>query len=180
MLLPGKFHGWRSLEGYTWGCKELDMTEQLTNTIPAILILVPNHYGWLQVSVFFHLLFFYFIPSGIVKPHLNQLYSNKCSVLIQFWSYLHRGWSIRLGKRQNYFNCLHFNDDKLQMDSSWNEMIMKLLPSPCTFTVLKHPIPSLQTSLSPYNINLCLTEKNKSKEKCKNLKRSTPISQDPQ
>ena len=28
--LPGKFHGWRSLAGYSpWDCKELDMTEQL-------------------------------------------------------------------------------------------------------------------------------------------------------
>ena len=30
VLWPGKFHGWRSLEGYCpWGCKELDTTEQL-------------------------------------------------------------------------------------------------------------------------------------------------------
>ena len=30
VLLPGKFHGWWSLVGYSpWGCKELDMTEQL-------------------------------------------------------------------------------------------------------------------------------------------------------
>ena len=30
VLLPRKFHGWRSLVGYSpWGCKELDMTEQL-------------------------------------------------------------------------------------------------------------------------------------------------------
>ena len=30
VLLPGKFHGWRSLIGYSpWGCKESDMTEQL-------------------------------------------------------------------------------------------------------------------------------------------------------
>ena len=30
VLLPGKFHGQRSLVGYSpWGCKELDMTEQL-------------------------------------------------------------------------------------------------------------------------------------------------------
>ena len=30
VLLPGKFHGQRSLAGYSsWGCKELDMTEQL-------------------------------------------------------------------------------------------------------------------------------------------------------
>ena len=30
VLLPGKFHGQRSLVGYSpWGCKELDTTEQL-------------------------------------------------------------------------------------------------------------------------------------------------------
>ena len=31
VFLPGEFHGQRSLAGYSpWGCKELDMTEQLT------------------------------------------------------------------------------------------------------------------------------------------------------
>ena len=31
VLLLGEFHGQRSLAGYSpWGCKELDMTEQLT------------------------------------------------------------------------------------------------------------------------------------------------------
>ena len=30
VLLPRKFHGWRSLVGYSpWGCKESDTTEQL-------------------------------------------------------------------------------------------------------------------------------------------------------
>ena len=30
VLLPGKFHGWRSLVGYSpWGCKGADMTERL-------------------------------------------------------------------------------------------------------------------------------------------------------
>ena len=30
-IFPGEFHGQRSLAGYSpWGCKELDMTEQLT------------------------------------------------------------------------------------------------------------------------------------------------------
>ena len=30
VFLPGKFHGQRSLTGYSlWGCKELDMTEQI-------------------------------------------------------------------------------------------------------------------------------------------------------
>ena len=31
VFLPGKFHGQRSLVGYSsWGCKELDMTESLS------------------------------------------------------------------------------------------------------------------------------------------------------
>ena len=31
VILPGEFHGQRSLVGYSpWGCKELDMTERLT------------------------------------------------------------------------------------------------------------------------------------------------------
>ena len=30
VLLPGKFHGWKSLVGYSsWGCKESDTTECL-------------------------------------------------------------------------------------------------------------------------------------------------------
>ena len=30
VFLPGKFHGWKSLVGYSpWGCKESDTTEQL-------------------------------------------------------------------------------------------------------------------------------------------------------
>ena len=33
LLLPGEFHGQGSLVGYSpWGCKELDMIEQLTHT----------------------------------------------------------------------------------------------------------------------------------------------------
>ena len=34
VFLPGKFHGQRSLVGYSpWGCKEFDMTEQLTSPL---------------------------------------------------------------------------------------------------------------------------------------------------
>ena len=33
VFLPGQFHGQRSLVGYSpWGCKESNMTEQLTHT----------------------------------------------------------------------------------------------------------------------------------------------------
>ena len=34
VFLPGEFHGQRSLASYSpWGCKELDMTEQLTHIL---------------------------------------------------------------------------------------------------------------------------------------------------
>ena len=34
VFLPGKFHGQRSLVGYSpWGRKESDMTEELTHTV---------------------------------------------------------------------------------------------------------------------------------------------------
>ena len=37
VFLPGKFHGQRRLVGYSlWGCKELDMTEQLHFTSLAV------------------------------------------------------------------------------------------------------------------------------------------------
>ena len=33
VLLPAEFHGWRRLVGYSpWGCKESDITKQLTHT----------------------------------------------------------------------------------------------------------------------------------------------------
>ena len=48
VLLPGKFHGWRSLVGYRpWGRKESDMTEQLHFTFtmdynpPGYIVLCP-------------------------------------------------------------------------------------------------------------------------------------------
>ena len=37
VLLPGKSHGWRSLVGYSlWVCKESDMTEPLTLSLPFV------------------------------------------------------------------------------------------------------------------------------------------------
>ena len=38
VILPGEFHGQRSLAVYCpWGCKELGMTEQLSLTLGAVL-----------------------------------------------------------------------------------------------------------------------------------------------
>ena len=40
VFLPGEFHGQKSLASYSsWGCKESDMTEQLTYThIPIVFL----------------------------------------------------------------------------------------------------------------------------------------------
>ena len=36
-ILPGEFHGWKSLAGYSpWGYKELDTTEQLTLSLSSM------------------------------------------------------------------------------------------------------------------------------------------------
>ena len=46
VLLPGKFHGWKSLVGYSpWGCKESDTTERLrfTSDVPGIHNPVNTH-----------------------------------------------------------------------------------------------------------------------------------------
>ena len=43
VLLPGEFHGQRSLAGYSlWGCKESDMTEKLNNWDSSGTFIVNN------------------------------------------------------------------------------------------------------------------------------------------
>ena len=45
VFLPGEFHGQRSLAGYNpWGCKESDITEQLTLSLKRhhFLIVLPH------------------------------------------------------------------------------------------------------------------------------------------
>ena len=45
IFLPTKFHGQKSLVVYSqWGCKELDMTEQLTHTTTVIGQFYSEHY----------------------------------------------------------------------------------------------------------------------------------------
>jgi len=44
VFLPGKSHGWRSLESYSpWGHKELDTTERLNSNIPCIDLCDLDH-----------------------------------------------------------------------------------------------------------------------------------------
>jgi len=51
VFLPGKFHGWRSLVGYSpWGCKELDTTERLHWVLWSILGAVARvFYVWERI-----------------------------------------------------------------------------------------------------------------------------------
>ena len=43
-ILAGEFHGQRSPVGYSpWGCKELDMTERLSNVICLFKALLCSH-----------------------------------------------------------------------------------------------------------------------------------------
>ena len=49
VLLPGKFHGWRSLVGYSpWGRKESDMTEWVTSLLSLSFFYIrrPNLVQW--------------------------------------------------------------------------------------------------------------------------------------
>ena len=52
-ILARKFHGQRSLVGYSpWGCKELDMTEQLTCPLPCFLIvLTDTSLMWMRLVI---------------------------------------------------------------------------------------------------------------------------------
>ena len=53
VFLPGKFHGQRSLAGYSpWDCKELDTTEH-AHTHNLVL-----YFGYLSISLFFRSMFF--------------------------------------------------------------------------------------------------------------------------
>ena len=46
VFLPGKFHGQRSLAGYSpWGCKESDTTELLSTCTRAVSEIVHNLYS---------------------------------------------------------------------------------------------------------------------------------------
>ena len=58
VFLPGEFHGQRSLAGHSpWGCKELDMTEQL-NTYTGIAIkekeMRPFAATWNDLEAIYH------------------------------------------------------------------------------------------------------------------------------
>ena len=70
MFLPGKSHGQRYLVGYRpWGCKELDMTEQLNNN------------SVFTVRLAFVLFFF-------VNSSSKQRYSSNLRAAYEFIKYL--------------------------------------------------------------------------------------------
>jgi len=53
VFLPGKLHGQRSLAGCSpWGCKESDMTEQVTfNIRETLLLLLLSHFSRIRLCV---------------------------------------------------------------------------------------------------------------------------------
>ena len=83
-LLPGKFHGWRCLGGYSpWGCKELDMTERLQVHFQIVTIAsgcnIEQHKSFLGKCLFiptsptFHLIFSFRCSSAPHPPTLHCL-----------------------------------------------------------------------------------------------------------
>ena len=64
VLLPGEFHGQRSLVGYSpWGHKESDMTERLTHTHVVLLYMA---FIMLKYVIFIPNLLRVFIKNGCV------------------------------------------------------------------------------------------------------------------
>jgi len=59
VFLPGKFYGEGRLAGYSpWGCKESDVTEQLTQTVTTYLFFLPPNTG------------------RVLRKHLYKIHSN--------------------------------------------------------------------------------------------------------
>ena len=78
MFLPGKWHGQRSLEGYSpWGCKESDMTEHMsTHTHSVRKGIVPPNNSLHGVKIY-----------GIRK--LYQTYTHFGNSLVAQWQRTH-------------------------------------------------------------------------------------------
>ena len=78
IFLPGKFHGQRSLVGYSpWGCKESDTTEQLSTQFQVYSKVI-------QLYIYMYLLFFKFFS------HLGyyKILSSLCQTVGPCWLYI--------------------------------------------------------------------------------------------
>ena len=90
--LPGKFHGQRSLAGYTpWGCKQSDTTEHaytyvtiqwenIFSTPVGFRVLLPNQYSSFTTTQLQEISFAYF------EHVLLKLYSNHLFVSVFSWT----------------------------------------------------------------------------------------------
>ena len=88
ILLPGKFHGWRSLVGYSpWGSKELDMTERLDFTSqgrPELWLYGPLLAKWYHCFSFYFFLCFLICSRFVITflPRSKSLLNFMAAVTI--------------------------------------------------------------------------------------------------
>ena len=88
VFLPGKSHGQRSLVGYSpWGCKELDMTQRLSNNDK---IWVWNSFTQWLPAIIQQDLYFGCITKYIKKSLLIQMYLAKVFLLLLLLSHFSR------------------------------------------------------------------------------------------
>ena len=74
-LLPRKFHGWRSLVGYSpWACKESDTTEQLHFTIEVLIVLNVFSVNLYVLQVLLLSCSFFVVYKFLFKIFLLQVY----------------------------------------------------------------------------------------------------------
>ena len=72
VFLLGESHGQRSLVGYSpWDCKELDMTELLTLSLPPFILLLFQHRGLKpkMSKCFSSVQFSHWVVSSSLRPH---------------------------------------------------------------------------------------------------------------
>ena len=74
VLVPGKFHGWRSLVGYSpWGQKQLDMTDQLHSLLGELEARIPS------------ILAQWFLPSDLTNLFIPPKLSELVSIVLRLW-----------------------------------------------------------------------------------------------
>ena len=121
VFLPGKFHGQRSLAGYSlWGCEESDTTEQLSTYFvfsifwnsQSIIIIVTMYLQYFFRFIHIYSLFRFFLSTCSTDFHLGYTFALREQLLLiplagykclQVLNYLNFDWS------GNVIYCLQDN-----------------------------------------------------------------------